>query len=108
MGVGCVAGTVRDLCARRRRPRQGGRKTGKRRMLFPATTSGTRCAGCWPTPVVTGPGVNRLVQHSAGSGKSNTIAWTAHRLTRLRPATRPTHLAWWLPGWARMCRCSTR
>jgi type I restriction enzyme, R subunit len=28
-------------------------------------------------------GRNYLVQHSAGSGKSNTIAWTAHRLTTL-------------------------
>src|SRR5437867_1046484 len=27
-----------------------------------------------------GPGRNYLVQHSAGSGKSNTIAWVAHRL----------------------------
>lgn len=30
-----------------------------------------------------GPGRNYLVQHSAGSGKSNTIAWTAHRLAEL-------------------------
>jgi type I restriction enzyme R subunit len=30
-----------------------------------------------------GAGVDRLVQHSAGSGKSNTIAWTAHKLSRL-------------------------
>lgn len=30
-----------------------------------------------------GAGTNRLVQHSAGSGKSNTIAWTAHALSRL-------------------------
>jgi type I restriction enzyme R subunit len=30
-----------------------------------------------------GPGVNRLVEHSAGSGKSNTIAWAAHQLSRL-------------------------
>lgn len=30
-----------------------------------------------------GPGTNYLVQHSAGSGKSNTIAWTAHRLANL-------------------------
>jgi len=30
-----------------------------------------------------GAGVDRLVQHSAGSGKSNTIAWTAHALSRL-------------------------
>ncbi|WP_406832806.1 DEAD/DEAH box helicase family protein [Pedococcus sp. KACC 23699] len=30
-----------------------------------------------------GAGVDRLIQHSAGSGKSNTIAWTAHALSRL-------------------------
>ena len=30
-----------------------------------------------------GPGQNYLVQHSAGSGKSNTIAWLAHRLSSL-------------------------
>lgn len=31
----------------------------------------------------TGSGKNYLIQHSAGSGKSNTIAWTAHRLAEL-------------------------
>lgn len=30
-----------------------------------------------------GPGHNYLVQHSAGSGKSNSIAWTAYRLASL-------------------------
>jgi type I restriction enzyme R subunit len=30
-----------------------------------------------------GTGTNYLVQHSAGSGKSNSIAWLAHRLTSL-------------------------
>jgi len=30
-----------------------------------------------------GPGHSYLVQHSAGSGKSNTIAWLAHRLSSL-------------------------
>ncbi len=30
-----------------------------------------------------GAGKNHLIQHSAGSGKSNTIAWTAHRLAGL-------------------------
>ena len=30
-----------------------------------------------------GPGHNKLVQHSAGSGKSNSIAWLAHGLARL-------------------------
>lgn len=33
-----------------------------------------------------GAGKNYLIQHSAGSGKSNTIAWTAHRLADLHDA----------------------
>ena len=33
-----------------------------------------------------GPGRQYLVQHSAGSGKSNTIAWLAHRLSTLHDA----------------------
>ena len=33
-----------------------------------------------------GAGQSYLVQHSAGSGKSNTIAWTAHRLSTLHNA----------------------
>ncbi len=30
-----------------------------------------------------GPGTNYLIEHSAGSGKSNTIGWLAHRLASL-------------------------
>lgn len=33
-----------------------------------------------------GAGTDRLVMHSAGSGKSNTIAWSAHSLSRLHDA----------------------
>jgi type I restriction enzyme, R subunit len=33
-----------------------------------------------------GAGKNYLIQHSAGPGKSNTIAWTAHRLSNLHDA----------------------
>ena len=33
-----------------------------------------------------GAGQNYLFQHSAGSGKSNTIAWTAHQLAKLHDA----------------------
>ena len=33
-----------------------------------------------------GSGHSYLIQHSAGSGKSNTIAWTAHRLSTLHDA----------------------
>ena len=32
---------------------------------------------------INGAGVNYLIQHSAGSGKSNSIAWTAYRLASL-------------------------
>ena len=32
---------------------------------------------------IRGPGSNYLIQHSAGSGKSNSIAWLAHRLASL-------------------------
>lgn len=35
----------------------------------------------------TGAGKSYLVQHSAGSGKSNTIAWLAHRLATLHDPT---------------------
>ena len=35
---------------------------------------------------VTGAGRNYLVQHSAGSGKSNSIAWLAHRFSLLHDA----------------------
>ena len=37
-----------------------------------------------------GSGRNYLVQHSAGSGKSNSIAWLAHRLGYRACMTRPT------------------
>lgn len=33
---------------------------------------------------VEGPSHRYLIQHSAGSGKTNSIAWTAHRLARLQ------------------------
>ncbi|MEI2827470.1 MAG: DEAD/DEAH box helicase family protein [Dermatophilaceae bacterium] len=33
---------------------------------------------------IEGPGARYLIQHSAGSGKTNSIAWTAHRLARLQ------------------------
>lgn len=34
-----------------------------------------------------GAGQNYLIQHSAGSGKSNTIAWTAHQIINLHDAS---------------------
>ena len=37
-------------------------------------------------PAPQGAGQNYLIQHSAGSGKSNSIAWLAHRLASLHSA----------------------
>jgi type I restriction enzyme R subunit len=34
-----------------------------------------------------GPGCNKLLQHSAGSGKSNSIAWLAHGLAKLHTSS---------------------
>jgi type I restriction enzyme R subunit len=64
-------------------------KTGrkKRRRSSRATTSSTSCASCWPMPVATGAGKRYLIQHSAGSGKSNSIAWLAHQLIGLERRT---------------------
>ena len=39
-----------------------------------------------------GSGHNYLVQHSAGSGKSNSIAWLAHRLSSLHDASGQTKI----------------
>ena len=36
------------------------------------------------TTAAEGPGHRYLIQHSAGSGKTKSIAWTAHRLARLQ------------------------
>ncbi len=38
------------------------------------------------TPWQEGTGQKYLIQHSAGSGKSNSIAWTAHQLSSLYDA----------------------
>jgi type I restriction enzyme R subunit len=38
-----------------------------------------------------GPGSKYLIEHSAGSGKTNSIAWTAHFLADLHDAAHPKH-----------------
>jgi type I restriction enzyme R subunit len=57
-----------------------------RRIVFPRYhqwDAVTRLAG---DALARGPGETYLVQHSAGSGKSNSIAWLAHRLSLLHDA----------------------
>src|SRR5690606_13009107 len=60
-----------------------GRKTGRRSTIFPRFHQWDAVVKLLAATKVSGPGTNRLVMHSAGSGKSNTIAWAAHGLSRL-------------------------
>jgi len=56
---------------------------GSGRVLFPRFHQWHAVRALVAATRANGAGVDRLVQHSAGSGKSNTIAWTAHSLSRL-------------------------
>jgi len=60
-----------------------GKKTGQSFTVFPRYHQWDAVTRLLAVARDQGPGHNKLVQHSAGSGKSNTIAWLAHRLSRL-------------------------
>lgn len=62
---------------------ENGAKTGEVRLLFPRFHQWDAVVKLLAATQAAGPGTDRLVMHSAGSGKSNTIAWTAHLLSRL-------------------------
>jgi len=81
--------SVLDLLARflhlqvdERRDDQG-RKVKTERMVFPRYHQLEAVRSLVEAARVEGPGHNYLVEHSAGSGKSNTIAWLTHRLASL-------------------------
>jgi len=58
-------------------------KAKNRRVVFPRYHQLDAVRKLEASAKVLGAGKNYLVQHSAGSGKSNTIAWIAHRLSNL-------------------------
>jgi type I restriction enzyme, R subunit len=60
-----------------------GKKAVARRVLFPRYHQWHVVRRLLDVVRVEGPGTAKLIQHSAGSGKSNTIAWLAHGLSRL-------------------------
>lgn len=64
-----------------------GKKTGERVIIFPRFHQWHSVESMLEATSKSGPGVNRLAQHSAGSGKSNTISWLAHRLSVLHSPT---------------------
>ena len=60
-----------------------GRKTRKESLIFPRYHQWDLVKRLIGTSREEGPGHKYLAQHSAGSGKSNSIAWTAHQLSSL-------------------------
>ena len=62
---------------------QGIKKITKETMIFPRYHQLDCVRKLVAHAQKTGPGRNYLIQHSAGSGKSNSIAWLAYRLSSL-------------------------
>ncbi|CRL11961.1 Type I restriction enzyme EcoR124II R protein [Phaeobacter italicus] len=60
-----------------------GRKYKKETMIFPRYHQWDVVGKLIEAAKAEGPGNKYLIQHSAGSGKSNSIAWTAHQLSSL-------------------------
>ncbi len=65
---------------------EDGRRIRKETMVFPRYHQLKAVRALEAAAKAEGPGHNYLVEHSAGSGKSNTIAWLAHRLASLHDA----------------------
>ncbi len=63
-----------------------GRKTGVRQLIFPRYHQLDAVRRLVAHARAHGPGQRYLIQHSAGSGKSNSIAWLAHQLSVLHNA----------------------
>lgn len=72
-----------DLLARFVHTSQTGAKASTRTTIFPRFHQWDAVLRLEADARTNGPGNSYLVQHSAGSGKSNTIAWLAHRLSSL-------------------------
>jgi len=60
-----------------------GRKYKKETLIFPRYHQWDVVNKLIDAAQMEGPGHKYLIQHSAGSGKSNSIAWTAHQLSSL-------------------------
>jgi type I restriction enzyme R subunit len=65
---------------------EDGRKTGERFLVYPRYQQLDAVRKLVAHARSAGPGKRYLIQHSAGSGKSFTIAWLAHQLATLHDA----------------------
>ena len=64
-----------------------GRKYKKESLIFPRYHQWDAVQRLLAAAKSEGPGQKYLIQHSAGSGKSNSIAWSAHQLSSLYDAS---------------------
>jgi type I restriction enzyme, R subunit len=64
-----------------------GKKLKKESMVFPRYHQLQTVRKLVASAILEGVGQNYLIEHSAGSGKSNTIAWLAHRLSSLHDSS---------------------
>jgi len=64
-----------------------GEITVRQSLLFPRFHQWESVTSLVQSARVEGPGNRYLIQHSAGSGKTNSIAWTAHQLSSLHDDT---------------------
>lgn len=82
-------GSLLDLLARflhlqtDERRAEDGTRVRREAMIFPRYHQLQAVRSLVDSARVHGVGTNYLIEHSAGSGKSNTIAWLAHRLSSL-------------------------
>lgn len=60
-----------------------GKKSKRESLLFPRYHQWRAVSRILETARIEGAGQKYLIQHSAGSGKTNSIAWTAHQLSTL-------------------------
>jgi type I restriction enzyme R subunit len=63
-----------------------GKKTYTRMLRFPRYHQWRAVTKLERAVLAEGPGHNYLIQHSAGSGKTDSIAWAAHRMAQLHDA----------------------
>ena len=65
---------------------KGARTEKRETMIFPRYHQLDAVHGLVESARADGPGRNYLIQHSAGSGKTNSISWLSHRLASLHTA----------------------
>lgn len=81
-----LIGNFMHVQIEKKKDKKTGKQAGKETLLFPRYHQREVVQKLISDSHERGAGKNYLIQHSAGSGKSNSIAWTAHNLSDLHDA----------------------